>query len=195
MYIEKLWFSLILRLCKKLTFWLENLICVFFHSFHMWKKTSNKIFSEKIKKKLHGFSHPKSIATFEVFHWVISSSINLLFLKSVLRAYCMQCIYIRPQTPNILPKGGQKYYKIGQKMQDYFLWQFSENVSKVIIGVGENFHCCEFWIYKFMTFGLFKILIYTYLYTLLLFLLLEMLKYFVFLIFFCSSFFIFKNLS
>ena len=138
------------------------------------------------------------MANFEAYHWVISSSINLLFLKGVLRAYCMQCIYIRPQTPNILPKGGQKYYKIGQKMQDCFLWKFSENVSKVIIGMwGKKFSLlCEFWIYKFMTFGLFKILIYTYLYTLLLFLLLEMFKkYFVFLIFFCSFFFIFKNLS
>ena len=34
------------------------------------------------KKKLHGFSYSKNIANFEAFHWNISSSINLLFLKS-----------------------------------------------------------------------------------------------------------------
>ena len=32
-------------------------------------------------KKLHRFSYSKNIANFKTFHWVISSSINLLFLK------------------------------------------------------------------------------------------------------------------
>ena len=31
---------------------------------------------------IHGFSYPKNMANFEAFHWVISSSTNLLFLKS-----------------------------------------------------------------------------------------------------------------
>ena len=38
--------------------------------------------NEKLKK-LHGFSYSKNMANFEAFHYVISSSINLLFLKSL----------------------------------------------------------------------------------------------------------------
>ena len=33
-------------------------------------------------KSNFGFSYIKNMANFEAFHWVISSSINLLFLKS-----------------------------------------------------------------------------------------------------------------
>ena len=36
----------------------------------------------KNEKKLHGFSYSKIMANFEAFRWNISSSINLLFLKS-----------------------------------------------------------------------------------------------------------------
>ena len=38
--------------------------------------------NEKINYIVHGFSYSKSIANFEAFRWNISSSINLLFLKS-----------------------------------------------------------------------------------------------------------------
>ena len=33
-------------------------------------------------KKLHGFSYDKNMANFEGIHYIISSSINLQFLKS-----------------------------------------------------------------------------------------------------------------
>ena len=43
--------------------------------------------NEKCKKKLRGFSYSKSMANFEAFCWNISSSINLLFLKSASARY------------------------------------------------------------------------------------------------------------
>ena len=42
----------------------------------------NKAAQNEKRKKLHGFSYSKNRANFEAFHWNISSSINLLFLKS-----------------------------------------------------------------------------------------------------------------
>ena len=48
---------------------------------HMGKQ---KIARNENRKQLCGFSYSKSVANFEVFRKVISSNINLLFLKSVL---------------------------------------------------------------------------------------------------------------
>ena len=43
----------------------------------------NKVARNEKRKKLHGFSYYKSVANFEAFCWNISSSINLLLLKSL----------------------------------------------------------------------------------------------------------------
>ena len=37
------------KLRSTLKFWLEKLICIFFHSFHSWKKTANQLFSSKFQ--------------------------------------------------------------------------------------------------------------------------------------------------
>ena len=42
----------------------------------------NKIARNENGNKLYGFSYSKNIANIEAFRWVISSSIDLLFLKS-----------------------------------------------------------------------------------------------------------------
>ena len=49
MRAESLVFSYIRvkKLRSTLKFWLEKLICIFFHSFHSWKKTANQLFSSK----------------------------------------------------------------------------------------------------------------------------------------------------
>ena len=44
----------------------------------------NKVAQNEKQKKLRGFLYSKNMANFEAFRQVISSSINLLFLKSVL---------------------------------------------------------------------------------------------------------------
>ena len=41
----------------------------------------NKVAQNEIQKKTCGFSYSKYMANLEAFHWVISSSINLLFLR------------------------------------------------------------------------------------------------------------------
>ena len=45
-------------------------------------REKNKVARNEKRKNLHEFSYSKNMANFEMFCWVISSSINLLFLKS-----------------------------------------------------------------------------------------------------------------
>jgi len=47
-----------------------------------WQNASKFTISLEYEKKIHRLSYSKNMANFKAFYWVISSSINLSFLKS-----------------------------------------------------------------------------------------------------------------
>ena len=63
-------------------FWNTKTYAVFSFCATLVFTGKNKVARNEKRKKLHGFSYSKRMVNFEAFHWNISSSINLYFLKS-----------------------------------------------------------------------------------------------------------------